>query len=166
MGLICPLGTCCPLGCFVPWEFLCLERFCLWDVLSLENLAAVQNQHFFILYYYTIYRSESNAVKIWINLPYTDLTLSFTFFNFFLRIRICDTVTMLTKLLCHPLYLLVGHWWPTTARYSYSLCTTARYSTARYSYSRYSQKKNWNIMFAVFWPNIPIPDIYSTFINN
>ena len=27
---------------------------------------------------------------------------------------------------------------PTTARYSYSLCTTARYSTARYSYSRYS----------------------------
>ena len=29
-----------------------------------------------------------------------------------------------------------------TSRYTYSLCTTARYSYARYSYSRYAEKKN------------------------
>ena len=35
MGLICPLGTFCPLERFVLWDILSLGMFCPWDILSL-----------------------------------------------------------------------------------------------------------------------------------
>ena len=51
-----------------------------------------------------------------------------------------------------------------TSRYSYSLCTTARYSTADIPIPDMPKIKiDISIMFAVFLPNIPIPDIYTGF---